>query len=263
MIEKIARNLRLLYLVQIYAWKTQLAYRVQALVWLINFVAQALLTFVFISVMYSVSAGIPGWSYFEMLLLSSSTIMMMGLVNYFVDIYNIGQNLLAGDFDAQLARPVSAMTIMFSNFNGVTLVASFLTGLAIFAYAASHLGLTLGQLALFALFFGMGTFIVMLFLIVLVMSSYKLFRGGAWVNWVTNTLSGASKYPLSIYGTVGTLIFTFLVPMGFATYYPIEAVTGKLSTYAIVAVFVGMLIFIFALLRIFSHLFKSYSSGMG
>ncbi|MDE1870441.1 MAG: ABC-2 family transporter protein [Candidatus Micrarchaeota archaeon] len=263
MIEKLARNLQILYLTQIYAWKTQLEYRAQALIWFVYFSGQALLTFVFVNVVYSVSSGIPGWSYAQMLLLSSSAIMMIGIVNYFVDIFNIGQSLLSGDFDAQLARPISPIMILLSNFNGTTMIASVITGLFLFLYAASLLGITLAQIALFFVLFALGTLISTLFILVLVVSSYKLFRGGGWVNWFTNTLSSAVKYPLNIYGILGTLLFTFIVPLGFATYYPVEAITGKLDAYAIVVVVIIMIAVIAVLFRIFNYLFKSYSSGMG
>lgn len=263
MINQILRNIKLFYLAQLYAWKNQFAYRLQALIYWIYFALNTLVTYIFITVIYGVSMGIPGWSYAQMLLLSASAIILVGLVNVIVDIPGMSQTLMSGGFDVMLARPVSSLMTAFSNFNSAGYASSVAGGIILFSYAASLLNLGIFQLAIFVPLFLIGVIIVALFITMLLLCSYRLFRGGTAINWLFNTLGSVSKYPLSIYGVFGSLIFTFIIPLGLATYYPVEAITGKLSAIQIVLLGLVGIVLVLILLEIVRRLFRGYASGMG
>ncbi|MGI0141829.1 MAG: ABC-2 family transporter protein [Candidatus Micrarchaeales archaeon] len=263
MLNKIRRNLHLFYYIQRYSWKTEFAYRLQGVVWLLFFLIQTLLTYVFITVIYSVSSGIVGWGYYQMLMLASTAIMLVGVINYMLDMGNLGSDLQSGNFDVALSRPVSHLMVMISNFNGAAAISSIISGAILFAYAASHTAFSPLQLGSFLVLFALGSAIALLFVITLILSSYRLFRGGSWISWVVQAISSAARYPLSIYGIIGSVVFTVLVPLGFATYYPVEAITGKLSYLYIAGLGIGEVVAIAFLMFVVHKLLEGYSSGMG
>ncbi|MDE1827939.1 MAG: ABC-2 family transporter protein [Candidatus Micrarchaeota archaeon] len=259
----IRRTLHLFALTQVYTWKSFISYRFQSVFWFLSSILQALLTFVFVSVIYQVSTGIPGWGYLQMLLLTSVTIVVTSGVIYLMDIYNISESLLMGNFDSFLTKPMSPYFVFLSSFTGTSAIGGVITGIILFAYAASqlHFGV-LNLIAAFAIF-ALGILIALIFVMVLIMGSYKIFRGGGWVNWLFSILGNITKYPLSIYGVIGSLLMTFIIPLGFASYYPVEALSGKIGAEGIIVIILLAIAIIFLLSRIFEYLFKSYSSAMG
>ncbi|MDE1855720.1 MAG: ABC-2 family transporter protein, partial [Candidatus Micrarchaeota archaeon] len=168
------------------------------------------------------------------------------------------------DFDTFLVKPVPNYIPFMSTFNGsATAISSVVSGLIIFAYAASQMSFSAVQFAEFALVFTLGSAIAVLFTLVFIMVSYKFFRSAGWVNWAFDIFQRVVRYPLNIYGVIGSLIFTFLIPLGFATYYPAELLNGMVGAWWIAGIVVFSLVLIYLLVRAFNSSFDSYSSAMG
>jgi len=263
MIKEIRRHLHLLWLLQTYTWKTAMAYRMQYLFWFLNYVLQVIMTFIFITIIYQVSNGIGGWSYPQMLLLSATTLIVIGMAKYFIDISWVSQGLMNGNFDTLLTKPMPDYLTFFTSTNSSGAFGGIISGIVLFAYAASQLSFNILNVVDFAVMISLGSVVAILFVMVAIIGSYSFFKGGGWVNWMFNIISNITKYPLSIYGIAGSLIFTFVIPIGFANYYPVEALSGKISTMEIAVLIVFSLTMIYLLSRTFNRLYKSYSSGMG
>ncbi|MDE1850661.1 MAG: ABC-2 family transporter protein [Candidatus Micrarchaeota archaeon] len=263
MIAKIKRDLHLLRLFQTYTWKVAMAYRVQYMFWFLNYALQVIMTLIFITIVYQVSNGIGGWSYPQMVLLSATTMIVIGIIKYFVDIGWVGQNLINGNFDTVLTKPIPSYLTFFISTNSSGALGGVISGVVLFAYAASQLSFGLLGIAEFAIMILLGSIVTLLFVMVMIMYSYSKFKGGGWINWMFNIIANITKYPLSIYGLGGSLIFTFVIPVGFANYYSVEALSGKLGQIEIAGLILVSLVMIFVLSRAVNSLFRNYSSGMG
>lgn len=263
MIARFRRDLHLLRLFQIYTWKMAMAYRLQYMFWFLNYVLQVVMTFIFITIVYQVSNGIGGWSYPQMILLSATTMIVLGFAKYFIDIGWVGQSLINGNFDTFLTKPTPFYLTFFMSTNSSGAIGAIISGIVLFAYAASKLSFSTLGIAEFAVMIFLGLIVTILFVMVMIMYSYSKFKGGGWINWMFNIIGNITKYPLSIYGLGGSLIFTFIIPVGFANYYSVEALSGKLGQIEIVGLVLVSLVMIFFLSRFFNSLFKNYSSGMG
>ncbi|MDE1828643.1 MAG: ABC-2 family transporter protein, partial [Candidatus Micrarchaeota archaeon] len=156
MIEKIRRDLHLLLLFQAYTWRIAMAYRVQYMFWFINYMLQAVMTFIFITIVYQVSNGIGGWSYPQMMLLSSVTIIVLGTTKYLIDIGWVGQNLINGNFDTVLTKPIPSYLTFFISTNSSGALGGTISGIVLFAYAASQLSFGLLGIAEFAVMISLG-----------------------------------------------------------------------------------------------------------
>ena len=261
--DRLADNLNFFIESQKNSWKGFWIYRSQFLIWAMAEVLVILNMVVAITVIYSVSNGIHGWSYFQILALSSVSVMVFGVFDYLVIPWNIVNKLRNGSMDMWFTKPYSYLLILSSNFGNVTAFAGFLGGLLLFIYSAMHLGLQAMQMVYFSVLFIAGTIAFYLFLTMLTILAYHLFRSGQFVDNMENMLGNVGRYPLSIYGIIGQLAFTLVIPIGIAYYYPAEALLGTISPAGFAAAFLLSVVIAIASRQVFYMLVRNYSSGGG
>jgi ABC-type uncharacterized transport system permease subunit len=260
---RLTNDLNFLINLQKMSWKSFLVYRVQALTWIFANLLVILNSIIAITVIYTVSSGIPGWSYFQVLALSSITTMMFGIVDYMVAPWNIARRLRVGSMDTWFTKPYSYFMILSGGFGMVWNSASFISGLALFTYSVMQLNITFIQFLYFALLFAAGTTAFLMFFIMMSIVSYHLMKSGHFIDNMESMLSNAGVYPLSVYGVLGQIIFTLAMPVGIAYYYPAEALLGMIGPVAVVAALLLAAVITFVSRKVFYRLLRDYSSGGG
>ena len=250
---------------QVYAWKSFFVYRAQSLLWLFDSAFTGIFSFITMTVIYNVSSGFPGWNYYQMLILSSTVVMVIDAIVYNVNSWGIIRSMRRGMLDMHMVRPYGLATIMISTQSGgaKTLISGFATGLAIFAYAALMLHLSLAYVITFLGIVAIGTYALMMFLLMLTVLSYYLFKSGMFVNRLIDTLSVVGSYPLSVFGTIIMLLFSIIVPIGIAVYYPAELMFGKINVAFSIAIILFSLAVAFVSYKLFYVLMRHYTSGGG
>jgi len=249
---------------QVYAWKSFFAYRTQSLLWLFYSVFTGIFSFITMTVIYNVSSGFPGWNYYQMLILSSTVVMVIDAIEYNVNSWSVISSMRRGILDMHMVRPYGLVTIMISTQSGAKmLISGFASGLAIFAYAALMLHLSLAYVITFLGIVAIGTYALMMFLLMLTVLSYYLFKSGMFVNRLIDTLSVVGSYPLSVFGTIIMLLFSILVPIGIAVYYPAELMFGKINVAFSIAIILFSLAVAFVSYKLFYVLMRHYTSGGG
>lgn len=244
-------------------WKTFLTYRTQAAVWIFAEAITIINSIVAITVIYTVSSGIPGWSYFQVLALSGIAAMMLNSAQYLINSWDVVNKLRIGELDMWFTKPYSYLTILFSGFGNITAFAGIISGLGLFLYSVAQLHIQTVQLLYFIPLFLTGTLAFIMFYFMLTMVAYYFLKSAQFVGNMEDVLSNAGRYPLSVYGIIGQLIFTIAIPIGIAYYYPAEALFGFIGTEGIIAAFVLSIIVILVSRRIIYGILKSYSSGGG
>jgi len=249
---------------QVYEWKSFFAYRADSLLWLFYSAFEGIFSFITITVIYYVSSGFPGWSYYQMLILSSTVGMVIAAIEYNVNSVSVIGSMRSGMLDMQMVRPYGLATIMISTQSGdKTLISGFATSLVIFTYAALKLHLSLAYIITFLGIVAIGTYALMMFLLMLTVLSYHLFKRGMFMQGLIGTLSMVGGYPLSIFGTIVMLLFSVLVPIGMAVYYPAELIFGKISIVFSIATILFSLAIAFVSYKLFYVLMRNYTSGGG
>jgi len=249
---------------QEYAWKSFFAYRAQSLLWLFYSAFTGIFSLITITVIYNVSSGFPGWNYYQMLILSSTVVMVIDAIQYNVNGWDVIRSMRRGMLDMHMVRPYGLATIMISTQSSAkTLISGFATELAIFAYAALMLHLSLAYIITFLGIVAIGTYAFMMFLLMLTVLSYHLFKSGMFMNGLINTLSVVGSYPLSVFGTIIMLLFSILVPIGIAVYYPAELIFGKINVVFSLAIILFSLAVAFVSYKLFYVLMRHYTSGGG
>ncbi len=249
---------------QYLAWKTLLSYRMSSILWLIYSSFNTIYTFVFITLVYTVSNGIIGWNYYQMLILSSSATLAISIIYYHIEPYAIISRMRNGKYDFLFTKPYGLVTIMLSTSGGsVTELSGVISSLIIFFYAASKLNLSIIQLSLFFILFFIGLFAILLFLLMITVLSYYAIKSGQFINSLVGLISTAANYPLNIYGPILSLFFTVFIPIGLAIFYPASIIFGKITIFSSVLVIVLSVIISIVSYKLFYFIIKRYSSGGG
>jgi ABC-2 type transport system permease protein len=262
--KSILRNLKMYRALDSMGWKEMLVYRLQMLVWLFGSIFSTISGFVIVTVIYGVSSGIPGWSYFQLLALTSIANIAGGFLAYYVSIYGMVQKMRTGGIDMMLTKPVNPVIYILMLFASQQSSPQIASGTIMLLYSLYHLPIAPAALLMFLPTFALGLLVVILFGLAFGLVLYVVFKEGRFGYWFLDSLQQATNYPLKIYGGVGVAIFTVLVPFGVAIFYPAELLLGKISAPSIVAI-IGFEILLVVLFYKFSMwvIENKYVSGGG
>jgi ABC-2 type transport system permease protein len=236
MLKQFLRNLRAWYNLDMMGWKSVLVYRLQAIIWGSASVTSTITGFVIVTVVYSVSSGIPGWSYFQLLALTSLANITGGVFTYCVSIYSTVKSMRNGKLDVFLTKPLNPVMYTISAFSSRQAATAIAGGVLMLCYSLLHLSVGLPQVAYFLVTFLLGIILAVMFGFAFGMLMYVLFKNGRFGYSLLQSLQNATSYPLSIYGTFGVALFTVVVPFGVAVSYPAEILLGKLPPLAGLAI---------------------------
>lgn len=256
-------SMRLLLWSNFYEIRSFVTYRLQSLIWFIYSGFTSLYALITLTVIYNVSKGIAGWDYFQILALSSTITILINIIYTLVEPWSLVQEMRHGNLDIWLMRPYGVVTILFSTFGSFTSFAGVISGVAIFIYALYHVSFSVMSLLAFLLLFSLGSVAMLLFIIMLSLLSYHLFRSANFTNRLLGVLSSAGSYPLVIYGPILAMVFTVALPIGVASYYPAETLFGRVSPTLYLIIIILELAVTVVSYKAIHVLMKHYTSGGG
>ena len=211
---------------------------------------------------------INGWEFNEILFMYGLSVISHGLtVIFFIQTRFLQYFITSGELDRMMVRPLGVfMQYIFAwtNLIGFT---DLIPGIIILAYGMVKIGFVLS----------VGNILKIL----IILLGATLLRGGMYVFCATfsfwtkrgdltellgEIFDKTVKYPLSIYGTVFQWIFTFILPIGFISFYPAGEFLGKDTGYnfplspTLICLGLGIVIFVFGVAFFYVGL-KSYESA--
>lgn len=203
--------------------KVRMSYRADFLIGLATSIAATICSFGFVLVLFANIPRLADWRFEEVLFLYGFSLIPFGLFNVLsLNLYEFGSTyIIEGKFDRVLLRPIGSLfqvlfeTFRIESFHEVAL------GLLVVGWASHRLGIhwTTMDAALLA-FFGLcgGVIYVAVFLLLSTVSFWFEDRIGmhppAW------NLIAFGRYPLSIYSGFIQFFLSWIIPFGFATFYP-------------------------------------------
>jgi ABC-2 type transport system permease protein len=166
--------------------------------------------------------AIDGWGYYEMLFFYGFSLIAFTPTQCLLDNnWSLPHNVRSGDFIKYCIRPINTFFYYMSEVFDLKGLGQLAAGIAVLSYAWINLDLgfslvTLGLLLL--MLTGAGFFMAAI-----------LNMAAAAAFWLTNTgfimvlavrFRDYARYPITIFGGVLRVIFTFVIPMAFISYYP-------------------------------------------
>ena len=217
------RHLRLFVLYFAQYAKVRLAYKADFFIAFFSSMAATVLGFGFVLVLFSKIPQLQGWSFYEILFLYAFSLIPLGFFNVVSwNLYEFGDiYIIQGRFDRILLRPVDTLfQVIFEKFR-IESLQEVVTGLLVIAICNRRLHLVwpLTDYLWFALMVACGaTIYLSVFLSLTAVSFWFEDRVGI-VPPVFNMLT-FGRYPLTIYNVFIQFMLSWIIPFGFASFYP-------------------------------------------
>lgn len=224
------RHLRLFSLYFAQYTKVRLAYKADFIIAFFSSMAATVLGFGFVLVLFTKIPKLQDWSFYEILFLYGFSLLPLGFFNVVSwNLYEFGDiYIIEGRFDRILLRPVDTLfQVLFEKFRLESLQ-EVATGLLVVGIAARKLNLSLGPVDFlwFVVMVLSGTFIYLAVFLILTAVSFWFEDRVGIVPPVFNMLT-FGRYPLTIYNVFIQFLLSWIIPFGFASFYPTTHFLGR------------------------------------
>jgi ABC-2 type transport system permease protein len=225
-----ARYARLYGYFLLQRFKILMEYRVNFLIGASSTIILQIAGLLTIWVVMSQIPSLNGWTLNEVLLVYGLLTLSKSINHMFADnLWTIGMNYVrTGEFDRFLVRPIDPLFHLLADRFCHDGIGNFLIGAALVAVSSTALGIAWTPLNL-------------LYLVIAVLSGGAIFialnlitaTSAFWimesipVTQIIFNMNEFAKYPLNIYHRAIGVLLTWLIPYGFASFYPASYLLGK------------------------------------
>ena len=246
-------------------FKSVFEYPVDTVIRILAMVITQFSGYVAIWAMFQNITDIAGWSFWEVVLIYATMSMVIGLGELFFEgVWSIAGLAGRGKLDIYLTRPFPVLPQILVSSVGIHGLGNFVTALIFFVQAIAHLSVSLSLIHMILFFLLVITALPIHFSLLLLGNSVSLLtrqiNSGSFPTLILK-LSDFTKYPISIYPRLLQIVFTFLVPYAFVSYYPATYLLGKgdFPWFALLGPVISA-IFLLLSVRVFSYGLGKYES---
>jgi len=231
-VNSLKRHLRLFFLYFGQYAKVRMAYKADFIIAFFSSMAATVLGFGFVLVLFSKIPRLEDWSFNEVMFLYGFSLIPLGFFNVVSwNLYEFGElYIIEGRFDRVLLRPIHTLfQVIFEKFRLESLQ-EVVTGFVVIAICIRRLHLALGAVDYlwFALMIVCGATIYMAVFLILTAVSFWFEDRVGIVPPVFNMLN-FGRYPLTIYNVFIQFMLSWIIPFGFASFYPTTHFLGRNS----------------------------------
>lgn len=210
--------------------KVRVSYRGDFFISAATSMAATIFSLGFVLVLFARIPTLSNWRIEEVVFLYGFSLIPFGIFNVFsLNLYEFGSTyIMEGKFDRVLLRPLSSLyQVVFDAFR-IESLQEVVVGLVVVVWASRRLQyhwtlLEILLLAFFALCGGVIYISVFLFL-----STFSFwFEDRIGIHPPFWNLLAFGRYPLSIYSGYIQFILSWIIPFGFATFYPASRLLGR------------------------------------
>ncbi len=244
--------------------KVRLAYKGDFLISVVTTLIATSFGLGFVLILFGRIPRLADWSFHEVLFLYGFGLIPLSLFNVVsINLYYFGDKyIVQGNFDRVLLRPVhSLFQILFEQFR-LESAADASIGIGVVIYAAGKLGLELGVLDWLALAgAALGGFLIYAAVFVMLTAVSFWMEDRVGVMPPVYNMMAFGRYPLKIYSPFLQFLLSWIIPFGFATFYPAARVLGRgeYRTYSLLAPLVAGVFAALAVL-VWNRGVRNYSS---
>ncbi len=207
--------------------------------WLISNPLQFIMGFAIIKFVVESFGQINGWTYGQLAFLYGLSVISHALsMIFFVQGWFMGYYVIEGEFDRYLTRPLGVLyQFFFTNINiiGVT---DLIPGILVFLYGCVKCGVNVNLLFVLQVLITLAgaTFIRGAIYILLGSTSFHTRSAVDFGQYTQEIMDKTTMYPLSMYPESMQFILTYLIPVGWISFYPASSLLGIDSIHSGMAV---------------------------
>ena len=210
--------------------KSRLIYRTDFVLGTLSQLVNLVFSIAFLTLIFTQVESLQGWSFNEMLLLAGVGGLILNLHHiFFFKLYSLGDDyIVSGRFDRVLVRPLNPLFQVYASYVSDNNISKLLTNFAVIVYAVSQIGthlvtpvnLVYGLVAVLN-----GVMVLGAVFVVLSTTAFWTGRSKA-VFWLFFRVSDFRKYPLGIYSGSIQLMLVTIIPIAFASFFPVTFFLG-------------------------------------
>ncbi|MBN2414659.1 ABC-2 family transporter protein [bacterium] len=217
---------------------SELAYRANFLVQLLESVLDLATAFAGIAVIFSYTKDLSGWRPDEVIALVGVFFMVGGAIRFMIQpsLQEFIRSVRRGTLDFTLTKPADSQLLISIQRVEIWKLTDIVLGVIVFSVALTRMGtrLDLLQVAGFAAALVTGGSIVYCFWVLLASLSFWFVRVEN-ILVIFQSMYEAGRWPISIYPRWLRFALTFIVPVAVATTVPAQALTGRLTWQALIS----------------------------
>lgn len=211
-------------------FKILLEYRLNFLIGATSTVFEQAASLLTVWVVMQQVPNLNGWTYYELLLVYGLLALSKSLTYMFADnLWTVGREYIrSGGFDRFLVRPIDPLFHLLADRFDHQGLGHFLVGVALVARATTALGIAwtpLNALYVVVAVLSGGAIFIALNLITCVSAFWIM--DSVPVTRIVFDMNEFAKYPLSMYNRGIQVLLTWIIPFGFASFYPANYLLGR------------------------------------
>jgi ABC-2 type transport system permease protein len=239
------------------AFQQEAAFRANFVINLLNTALNFIVGIAGVAILFSQVETIQGWTFSQTLALLGIYLLVGALRDLCIGpsldtLGGMDGDVWQGRFDFTLLKPVHTQFLVSVRHWRLWAVFDLILSLFILGKALVELG---GQLSLFnlaAFLLALMVSVTIVYAILLLLVSGVFWYQGVPLIWIFGTVIQMGRYPVGIYpGWLKTML-TWIVPVGFITTVPVEALTGQASA----TILIGGIVLAVSLLLAASSFFR-------
>jgi ABC-2 type transport system permease protein len=243
---------------------TDLQYRVNFALQVLQSLLALVTGLVVFSLVYSHTTELNGWSQNELLVVLGVQIMMAGVIHALIqpNMMRFTEDVRDGKLDHALTKPVDAQMLVSVRQVEIWQAVDVLTGVSVIVVALVRLGSDLGPADVAAFVAALAVGAVLLYCFWMLLATLAFWVVNLWnLPELFEGVFQTGRWPIGIYPPWLRFGVTFLVPIAFAVTVPAEAVTNRLE-WTTLALAAGLAVVFFAATRWFWRFgLKSYTGA--
>ena len=235
----------------------------------IKFIAMMLQDFIgplVILLIYTTTAGIPGWSFYEFILFQGTLTLVFGLGHLFAVMIpvEVMHSVRKGTFDKFLLKPINTLVYLTASAFDWDGLAQILVGvsLIIFAFVKINLTVLSSNFVLYLLLILVGFLFQYAMMILISALTFLWVQSWALLDLFFK-LTDFARYPSGIYGGSLQFFLTFLFPIAISAFFPVEVLLRGFNAILLLKVIVPVIAFFIVSLFLWKLAMRKYTSAGG
>jgi ABC-2 type transport system permease protein len=207
--------------------------------------------------------NIGGWGFYDLMLIYSIFVIISALNQSFLDgVWNVGWYVRSGMLDVMLIRPKPIFVQLICNRADLGAIVLAAAGIALLCYSIAMLGITVyfSTILMIILFIVCGVTISTSLYLISNSANFWLMYGND-VSATVQLIQEFARYPMGVFPLGIQVIFTFILPFAFTTFYPASILSGRMPVGAIFYILLATAACVTAAVFVWKKGLKTYNSA--
>jgi len=229
--------------------------------WLISNPIQFIVGFAIIQFVVQQFGRINGWNYGQLAVLYGLSVISHALsMIFFVQGWFMGYYVIEGEFDRFLTRPMSVLYQFFFTQINVFGITDLIPGIIVFIYGLCKIHFVVSVQSILCILIMLIGATLIRGGIYLMLGTTSFFTRGAndFGQYTQEIMDKTTMYPISMYPESLQFILTYIIPIGWVSFYPVSSMLGIEGSLAGFSATVGLTLVIGLLVMIVAGAFFKY-----